>query len=114
MSALAIVLMSFALVGLATGLGARYPRFGADPSQAAGSYGGVAFMMQAVLFIIAMIVLVGWPSSVYLLHQMRRAPFTAAQQLLMLASLIAAVGVSGFVWLASMRSGVRALEQMGA
>jgi len=113
MSAIAIVLMSFALVGLATGLGARYPRFGADPSQAAGSYGGVAFMVQAVLFIIVIIVLVGWPSSVYLLHQMRRAPFTPAQQLLMPVSLLAAVGVSLFVWLASMRSGVRALEGMG-
>ena len=54
-TALAIVFMSFALVGLAIGLGARYPRFGADPSQVAGSYGGVAFMMQAVLFVIVMI-----------------------------------------------------------
>ena len=113
MSALAIVLMAFALVGLATGLGARYPRFGADPSQAAGSYGGVAFMVQAVLFIVVIIALVGWPSSVYLMHQLRRAPFTAAQQLLMGTSLVAAAGLSLFVWLASMRSGVRALEQMG-
>jgi ABC-2 type transport system permease protein len=109
----AIVLMSFALVGLAVALGARYPRFGADPSQAAGSYGGVAFMVQAVLFIIVIIVLVGWPSSVYLLHQVRRAPFTTAQQLLMPASLALAIGLSLFVWLSSMRSGVRALEQMG-
>ena len=30
MSAVAIVFMAFALVGLATGLGARYPRFAAD------------------------------------------------------------------------------------
>jgi ABC-2 type transport system permease protein len=114
MAAGAIVLMSFALVGLAVGLGARYPRFGADPSQAAGSYGGVAFMVQAVLFIIVIIVLVGWPSSVYLLHQVRRAPFTPAQQLLMPASVALAIGLSLFVWLSSMRSGVRALERMGA
>ena len=44
-----IVVMTFALVGLATGLGARYPRFGADATQAAGSYGGVMFMILAVL-----------------------------------------------------------------
>jgi hypothetical protein len=113
MAAVSIILMSFALVGLAVGLGARYPRFGADPSQAAGSYGGVAFMMQAVLFIIVIIALVGWPSSVYLVHQVRRAPFTTAQQLLMPASLALAIGLSLFVWLASMRSGVRALEGMG-
>ena len=45
--------MSFALVGLAIGLGARYPRFNAEnPTQVAGSYGGVAFMILAVLFIL--------------------------------------------------------------
>ena len=68
--------MSFALVGLAIGLGARYPRFGADPSQVAGSYGGVAFMMLAVLFVIVMIVLLGWPSSVYLLQRVRGRPLS--------------------------------------
>ena len=52
-AACAIVFLSFALVGLATGLGARYPRFTAEnPSQVAGSYGGVAFMILAVLLII--------------------------------------------------------------
>ena len=72
MSAVAIVFMAFALVGLATGLGARYPRFAADnPSQVAGSYGGVAFMILAVLFILVMIVLLGWPSSIYLFAQFR-------------------------------------------
>src|SRR5207244_8761138 len=37
-AAVSIVFMSFALVGLATGLGAKYPRFGADVAQVAGSY----------------------------------------------------------------------------
>jgi ABC-2 type transport system permease protein len=113
-AALAIVFMSFALVGLAIGLGARYPRFGGDPSQVAGSYGGVAFMMQAVLFVIVTIALLGWPSSLYLLHQVRGVPFTTMQLVLMPASLAAAIGLSIFVWLASMRSGVRALEEMGS
>ena len=75
--------MAFALVGLGTGLGARYPRFAADnPSQVAGSYGGVAFMIVAVLFILVMIVLLGWPSSVYLFSQMRNRPLTNAQQIM--------------------------------
>ena len=48
----AVFFMAFALVGLAAGLGARYPRFDADnPSQVAGSYGGVAFMIVAVLYV---------------------------------------------------------------
>ena len=63
-AAVTVLFMSLAMVGLATGLGARYPRFNADnPSQVAGSYGGVAFMIVAVLFMILLIALVGWPSS---------------------------------------------------
>jgi ABC-2 type transport system permease protein len=113
MSALAIVLMSFALVGRAIAMGARYPRFGGDPSQVAGSFGGVAFMMQAVLFVIVVIVLLGWPSSVYLLHQVRAWPLSTAQQTLMGASVLAAVMLGMTVWLTSMRSAVRALTRMG-
>ena len=112
MAAGAIVLMSVALVGLATGLGARYPRFGADASQAAGSYGGVAFMMQAVLFIIVMIGLLGWPSSIYVLQKVRGTPLTYQQLALMTACATAAAALSVTVWIASMRSGVRALEGM--
>ena len=112
-AAVAIVFMSVALVGLAMGLGARYPRFGADVSQVAGSYGGVAFMLQAVLFVMVMIGLLGWPSSLYLLHQTRGTPFTVGQQLLTAACFALAAGLSIGTWLLSMRAGVRALERMG-
>jgi ABC-2 type transport system permease protein len=111
-SAAAIVCMSFALVGLAIGLGARYPRFGADPSQVAGSYGGVAFMVQAVLFVMVMIVLVGWPSSLHLMQQVRGRSVTPAQQMLTAACFAAAVALSVVVWIASMRSGVAALDAL--
>jgi ABC-2 type transport system permease protein len=113
MAAVAIVFMSLALVGLAMGLGARYPRFGGDPSQVAGSYGGVAFMMQSVLYILVMTALLGWPSSVYLLQPVRRAPLSIVQELLMLLSLATAAAMSLAIWWFSMRSGVRALERMG-
>lgn len=112
-SAVAIVFMSFALVGLAMGLGARYPRFGADVSQVAGSYGGVAFMLQAVLFVMVMIGLLGWPSSLYLLHQARGTPFTVGQQLLTATCFVTAAALCAGIWLFSMRAGVRALERMG-
>ena len=111
-SAAAIVCMSFALVGLAIGLGARYPRFGADPSQVAGSYGGVAFMVQAVLFVMVMIALVGWPSSLHVMQQVRGRSLTSAQQMLTAACFTAAVALSVVVWIASMRSGVAALDAL--
>jgi ABC-2 type transport system permease protein len=112
MAAVAIFFMSFALVGLAIGLGARYPRFNVDATQVAGSYGGVAFMIQAVLFVIVMILLLGWPSSLYLFQRFRRFPLSAAQQFLMSACFITAAALSVTIWLMSMRSGVRALQHM--
>ncbi|OFW44677.1 MAG: hypothetical protein A3J29_12555 [Acidobacteria bacterium RIFCSPLOWO2_12_FULL_67_14b] len=112
-SAVAIVFMAFALVGLATGLGARYPRFTADnPSQVAGSYGGVAFMIVAVLFILVTIVLLGWPSSVYLFSQVRGRPLTDFQQWMMAACFATAAAISIATWLLGMRTGVRALQEL--
>ena len=112
MAAVAIVFMSFALVGLAIGMGARYPRFSSDPTQVAGSYGGVAFMIQAVLFVIVMIVLLGWPASIYLFQRVRRFPMRTSQELLMIGCFASAAILSVTIWLVSMRSGVQALNRM--
>lgn len=111
-AAAAVVMMSFALVGLATGMGARYPRFGAGPAEVSGSFGGVAFMILAVLFIIVMIALVGWPSSLYAFRRLQGRPPSSAQELLMVGCLVVASTLSVAVWLLSMRSGVRALEKL--
>jgi ABC-2 type transport system permease protein len=111
-AALAVVFMTCALVGLAVGLGAVYPRFGADPTQAAGSYGGVAFMILAVLYIIATIVLLGWPASLWLFSRIRRVQLSAIREVLMAASFALAMVLSVVTCLAAMRSGVRALERM--
>ena len=111
-AAVAVILMTFAMVGLAVGLGARYPRFGADPNQVAGSYGGVAFMILAVLYIIAMIVLIGWPSAMWLFSRVRSYPLSAFREAMMAASLLLAAALSIATWLMSMRSGVRALNEM--
>ena len=113
-SACAIALLTFALVGLATGLGARYPRFDADPTQAAGSYGGVLFMIGAVLVILVTVALIAWPSSVYLLARTRGIGFalTPWRQAAMTSSFAAAAVVCLATWWIGMRSGVRALESM--
>src|SRR5262245_26705647 len=110
----AIVVLTFALVGLATGLGARYPRFGADATQAAGSYGGVMFMILAVLLIIVTIVLVGWPSSIYMMSKTGRYSYrlTPERQAMIAVSLSLVVVIGLTVWSVAMRSGVRALDAM--
>jgi ABC-2 type transport system permease protein len=113
-TAAAIFFMTFALTGLAAGMGAQHPRFGAENvTQVAGSYGGIAFMILAVLFILAEIALLAWPSSVYLWHQYRQAAIPGAKQALMAASFAAALALCTVTFLVPMRRGVRALEEMG-
>jgi ABC-2 type transport system permease protein len=113
-AAVTVLFMSLAMVGLATGLGARYPRFNAEnPSQVAGSYGGVAFMIVAVLFTIVLIVLVGWPSSALLWYRTTHLPIPLGSRLGMAASFAAAATMSLALCLGGMRSGVRALHDMG-
>ena len=112
-TAVAIAFMSLALVGLAAGLGARYPRFNADnATQVAGSYGGVTFMLVAVFYVLVSIVLLGWPSSVYLLSRVSGVPLSAGQQVLMGGCFLTGIVLSLATWWLSMRSGVRALEAM--
>ncbi len=112
-AAAAIVFMSLALVGLATGFGARYPRFNAEnATQVAGSYGGVTFMIVAVMFVVVMIALLGWSSSAYLWRRSRRLPITTEQGALIVACFATAAVSCVATWLLSMRAGVRALQRM--
>jgi ABC-2 type transport system permease protein len=109
----AIFFMTFALVGLAAGMGARYPRFSAENlTQVAGSYGGIAFMVLAVLFILVVVGLLAWPASTYLWHQYRGEPIALGRRVLMALSLLAALATSLATFWFPMRQGVRALEQM--
>ena len=112
-TAVAVIFISFALVGMATGLGARYPRFAAENiNQVAGSYGGVSFMISAVLYIAAMIALLGFGSAQYLWAQERgRAMRDNELQSLLISFGVAAL-LSFAIFVLSMRNGVKALDQM--
>ena len=109
----AIAFMCFALVGLATGYGARYPRFNADNvTQVAGSPGGIAFMIWAVGFILVVIATLGWGSSVYLWRRDHRLAVDAYQRASVIAAFAGPAALSLFMWLRSMRDGIRSLEAM--
>ncbi len=109
----AIAFMSVALVGLAAGLGARYPRFNADnATQVAGSYGGVMFMIVAVFYVLVTIGLIGWPSSMYLMSTVRQVSLSSGDQLLMGGCFLVGITLSLVTGWIGMRSGVRALTEM--
>ena len=69
-------------------------------------------MVVAVLYVLTMIALLGWPSSVYLYAIARRRVLTDAQQWLIVGAFLSAALLSVAIWLLGMRSGVRALQQM--
>jgi hypothetical protein len=105
--------MSVALVALATGLGARYPRFSAENlTQVAGSYGGIAFMVMAVLFILVEIALLAWPSFRFLWMRFEGTALSTGDWLAMGASLAAAFALSIVVARVAFEDGVRSLESL--
>jgi hypothetical protein len=106
--------MAAALVALACGMGARHPRFGAENlTQVAGSYGGVAFMVTAVLYILVTVALLAWPASTWLWHEYRGLAIAPRRQAWMALCVAAAIGLSHFTFWSSMRRGIRALEELG-
>lgn len=113
LTAVAIVFMSLALVGLAAGLGAQYPRFGAENvNQIAGSYGGIVFMVAAVGFIVVEIVLLAIPTSIYLFHDFRGIVIPTARWVQISGLLGLAFAIALGVFFFSMRRGIRALEKL--
>lgn len=112
--AVAIVFMTFALVGLAAGMGAMHPRFDAENvTQVAGSYGGVAYMILAVLYILVEITLVGWAASSWLWHEYQGVPVPPARQALIGLALALGAALSVVTFRLPMKRGVEALERLG-
>jgi ABC-2 type transport system permease protein len=114
LSAVAMAFMALALVGLAAGMGAQHPRFDAENlTQVAGSYGGVSFMVLAVLYMLVAVGLLVWPTSRYLWHQMHDLPIPPSRQAWMLFFFALAGALSVLTFWLPMRRGVRALEDLG-
>jgi hypothetical protein len=59
-----------------------------------------------------MIVLLGWPSSIYLLAHFRSRALTTGEEMFMGAMFAAAAALSIATFILGMRTGVRALEDM--
>ena len=115
LTAVAVVFMSLALVGLAAGLGAIYPRFGAENvNQIAGSYGGVVFMVTAVAFICVEIAMLAWPTSIFLFYDFRSLPIPTPRRIAMVIGVAAAFSLSVAVFHVSMKRGIRALAALAS
>ena len=72
-------------------------------------------MMTAVSYVLSMVVLLGWPSSVFLFRMSRIhvRPFRTNEVALIAVCFTASILLSIAVFLYGMRTGVKALEEMG-
>ncbi|HUP00462.1 MAG TPA: hypothetical protein VM737_02950 [Gemmatimonadota bacterium] len=111
LSVTAILFLSAAIVGLAVGLGAAYPRFdAADSAQVATSYAGFLFMVLSALLVLTSVTVLAWP--VY--HSFRAAwlgwGMGAREWVGLVGGMSAVAGLSTIAIYAAMRTGCRRLE----
>jgi len=112
-SMLTILVMSFAVVGMALGFGALYPRFFIEnPAKIAVGFGGALYMIVALVMIFAVVVIEAYPTFVYLESSFTGKPVSpwALSSAIAAGALVLAISLFGF--LAPIRAGIRHLEKM--
>ena len=105
--------MVFAIVALGLAVGATYPNLDADnAAKVAASAGGLVFMVLCMSFIGAVVVLEAWPVYAIFSSRFTRIPLSTATQISVAASFVAVVAIIAFVLVASIRTGIKRLEDI--
>jgi ABC-2 type transport system permease protein len=108
LSLITITVITFAIAALALGFGALFPRF--DTANAADiptGFGGLVFMMTAVVYLAAVIVLEAWPVYAVLRAQMEGVPLTAGSAAQLAVGLGGAALISAAAIVLPLRAAVR-------
>ena len=108
LSLVTITAMTFAIAALALGFGAMFPRF--DTANAADiptGFGGLLFMMTAVAYLAAVIVLEAWPVYTVLQARMEGVALDGASWAWLVAGLVGAAALSAAAIILPLRTAVR-------
>lgn len=105
----AMVGMTFALTALALGFGALFPSFETDnAAEIPTSFGGLMFMMAAVLYLGGVVVLLAWPVYLYLSVQLASATGGGGGPIRPLVlGVVGAIGITILAVVLPLRAGVR-------
>ena len=113
LSLITITVMTFAIAALALGFGALFPRF--DTTNAADiptGFGGLLFMMTAIGYLAAVIVLEAWPVYAVLQARLNDEPLTTGAVIWLVAGLTGAALLSvAAIWL-PLRAAVRRIATL--
>jgi ABC-2 type transport system permease protein len=113
LSLVTITVMTFAIAAMALGFGALYPRF--DTANAADiptGFGGLLFMMTAVGYLAAVIVLEAWPVYAVLRARLDGTPLAPEAWLWLGAGLAAAAALSAVAIILPLRMAVRRVGEV--
>jgi ABC-2 type transport system permease protein len=107
-----MVAMTFALTALALGLGALYPNYDTENvAEIPTSFGGLVFMMSAVIYLGGVVLLEGWPVYLYLASTLQADGAEVSVVPLVLGLSGAALLTVLAIWL-PLRAGVRRIESV--
>ncbi|HUP20325.1 MAG TPA: hypothetical protein VM778_10280 [Gemmatimonadota bacterium] len=113
LSIVAVFCLSVAIAGLAVGLGAAYPRFGAsDGSEVASGYAGFLFMVLSALLVLVSVSVLAWP--VYHSFQATWLGWGVGPRewIGLGGALVAVAAMAGIAVYVAMREGTRNLERL--
>jgi ABC-2 type transport system permease protein len=106
-----IVLLTFAISALALGFGALYPRYDTEnAAQIPTGFGGMVFMMTAIVLLGMVIVIEAVPVMGYLRAQLAGEPVQVTWK--MVGSLLLVAGICLAATIIPLRLGLRRLEEM--
>jgi ABC-2 type transport system permease protein len=109
-TSLSMVAITFALTALALGLGALYPNYDTENvAEIPTSFGGLLFMMAAVIYLVGVVLLEGWPVYLHVRSGLQGGEGGSAALPLALGFVGAAVLTLLAIWM-PLRAGVRRIR----
>lgn len=113
LSVASIFVMTFGITGMGVGMGALYPRFHVEnAAQISVSYGGVVYMVLAMSFISAAVVLLVTPTSAIFMAQLKGEPLGSFLWGALIVAFAVVTALSALSLFLPMRMGIRNLEAM--
>jgi len=112
-STITIFSLSFAIVGMALGFGALFPRFLIDnPAKIAVGFGGAIYMISAMIMIFGVVVIEAYPTFLFFVarHMNTQLPVWAWPSAIGAGIIVILFSITGL--LIPIRTGVRYLEEM--
>jgi ABC-2 type transport system permease protein len=109
---LTMIGITCAFTGMALALGAIYPNYETEnPAEIPTSFGGLLFMMSAVIYLGLVIVLEAWPMSRFLEARLNGVDFGEAGAMTVVAGIGGAALLTTLVVSISLRAGARRIRE---